>query len=755
MPKNTVQKNEERGPEETAPTPLHKEVMHPNDTSTAVDGPALTAAFDYQAEGKVPVPACSDPCTVPWHETPCPGKRPLVKIKDRDSVTAAEVRRWWRRWPDASVAILTGARSDLVVIDIDGEDGEQALKRAEAVLGQLPPTLEVKTKRGRHLYFAHPGPETRILTRKGDAFYPEGRDQDNAHGLDVRGDGGLVIAPPSPNRVYANDLDPVELPDGWIGPLSTGTAAGVQLQDKEMAQALDLIRTEGEPCDCMERVLDKHPEEGKNRHEALIGAQHALVMLGREQHPGAGQALDRLQELAGADDSEWTRALEGAVSIAMDSEPAATGCPYVIKDHLGEQGDDNGPSLDQLLEGYAAAQQAKEKKAAGPSPRTQAILEAALDATDLDSLPKPEPLLPGWLNRAEYVLVSGKFGTYKSLVLLAWAYCVATGQGWAGRDPAEPAPVVYVAAEGITGFRRRKEALERRYGVKVPEGMLTVIRRAVHLTNRDEMVGLATVVGMREAQLVILDTWHRMTPGVDENSATETGGPIDQMLTLRDHYGATVVVAHHTGHAQRHARGSSALEDDADASWMIRLGDGTEDEEGRGPSTPRTLIQRKSKDGEVADPALLRLQVDDAGQATVDLDTVQPAPPVPGRKGRIPQRTHADMVQELITLMDEHGIPLTEGYRSVMDWDAARRPGHAATQKAVREAVSARRGRKVVLGKAREALAELGVDPDQEEHKPIQPSHPCPKCGGMTVVGPDGLRGCVAPGRCQWQERAS
>jgi hypothetical protein len=108
-------------------------------------------------------------------------------------------------------------------------------------------------------------------------------------------------------------------------------------------------------------------------------------------------------------------------------------------------------------------------------PRTLAIVESALDATDLDSLPEPEPLLAGILNRAEYVMFSGKFGTYKSFLCLAWGFCIATGQPWCGYQVPEPLPVVYVAAEGISGYRKRLRALERHYGLTVPKGMLTVI----------------------------------------------------------------------------------------------------------------------------------------------------------------------------------------------------------------------------------------------------------------------------------------
>jgi hypothetical protein len=220
------------------------------------------------------------------------------------------------------------------------------------------------------------------------------------------------------------------------------------------------------------------------------------------------------------------------------------------------------------------------------------------------------------------------------------------------------------------------------------------------------MAGLRAVVERTGAGLVVLDTWHRLTPGIEENSATDTGGPLDAMLGLRDDYGATVLLVHHTGHEQRHGRGSSALEDDADAAWLIRLGK-EDNAENRGPEVPRTLIQRKAKDGEIAPPVVLRLVKDDQGDAIVEADLFSSPPALESRKGR-PAKTNdrESAVTELIAAMDEAGLSLTLGADKVLEWDAARRPGRNATRAVIRDAVAARRGR---AGQTtREAVRELG-----------------------------------------------
>jgi len=116
------------------------------------------------------------------------GKRPLVAWLEFQRRLAGpdEIDAWYRRWPDANVGIVTGRVSGLVVVDIDvGHGGAESLVRLESERGPLLPTVEALTGGGgRHFYFAHPG--GLVPNRAGIA-----------PGIDVRGDGGCVVAPPS------------------------------------------------------------------------------------------------------------------------------------------------------------------------------------------------------------------------------------------------------------------------------------------------------------------------------------------------------------------------------------------------------------------------------------------------------------------------------------------------------------------------------------------------------------------------------
>src|SRR5438067_5020800 len=92
----------------------------------------------------------------------------------------------WANGTPGNIGIVTGARSGVVVVDVDA-GGEETLAQLEREHGKLPATVEARTgSGGRHLLFKHPG----ILVRN-DAKKRLGP------GLDVRGDGGFIVAAPS------------------------------------------------------------------------------------------------------------------------------------------------------------------------------------------------------------------------------------------------------------------------------------------------------------------------------------------------------------------------------------------------------------------------------------------------------------------------------------------------------------------------------------------------------------------------------
>jgi hypothetical protein len=112
------------------------------------------------------------------------GKHPRIKGGFKIATADAnQIEEWWRKWPDANIGIATGSVSGIIVLDIDGPEGHASLAKLIARCGLLDRTPIVKTARGWHLYFKAPA----------DVAIP----CSTGNGLDVRGDGGYVVAPPS------------------------------------------------------------------------------------------------------------------------------------------------------------------------------------------------------------------------------------------------------------------------------------------------------------------------------------------------------------------------------------------------------------------------------------------------------------------------------------------------------------------------------------------------------------------------------
>src|SRR5690606_16616857 len=139
-----------------------------------------------------------------WPVFPCHpnDKRPLVGESSegagdaglyRATCDQAQIREWWKRWPDAMIGVPTGAPIRAWVIDVDPKGGvtvDQVLEQIEQTVGErIPPAPMVRTPRGGlHIYLA----------------LPDGLELGNRAGViphvDVRGTGGYVIVPPSIRR---------------------------------------------------------------------------------------------------------------------------------------------------------------------------------------------------------------------------------------------------------------------------------------------------------------------------------------------------------------------------------------------------------------------------------------------------------------------------------------------------------------------------------------------------------------------------
>lgn len=210
-------------------------------------------------------------------------------------------------------------------------------------------------------------------------------------------------------------------------------------------------------------------------------------------------------------------------------------------------------------------------------------------------------LVKRWLQSNALIMVHGPSGGGKTFVVLDWCLRMAAGiDSWCGQK-VRPGNVVYLAGEGHHGLRGRIAAWKHHNkaqslsmwlskdgcDLNTPTGYLQVVEQVRTLPQKPD--------------LIVVDTLHRFLAG-DENSAQDAKTMLDACNRLMMEFDCSVVLVHHTGvaeEAQHRARGSSAWRGALDIEISVVPGK---------KDIPMQLVQRKSKDAELAPIVFLELR---------------------------------------------------------------------------------------------------------------------------------------------------
>jgi hypothetical protein len=186
------------------------------------------------------------------------GKEPACDTGLHAATTDPErIDRWWNAFPELNIGIATGKASGVFVLDVDGEDGEGSLLKLEGEHSALPPTVEAVTGKGRHCYFRS---KHKICNSAGQIGI----------GLDIRGDGGYVIAPPS--------IHPSGRPYAWSVDTTRDFAAAPDWLIKLVAAAKGSGKA-GKPLEHWHKLLTEQIRNGE-RNSTLASIAGKLVHYG-------------------------------------------------------------------------------------------------------------------------------------------------------------------------------------------------------------------------------------------------------------------------------------------------------------------------------------------------------------------------------------------------------------------------------------------------------------------------------------------
>jgi len=432
-----------------------------------------------------------------------PGKHPRVPWKESATTDQVRIAGWWTQWPDANIGIATGVGSGLWVLDLDNKksidigdglligQGTHSLRALELQYEALPETLvQVTGSGGNHFLFRYPsGTGTDLRNRTN--LVP---------GIDVRGEGGYIVAPPS-NHVSGNTYQ-------WVD------------QDQPLAEVPEWLR------DVAQRPRNvRELEAGQTVGEG--GRNDYLYRIGSKLRGEKDLSFLELVGVLGAYNAEYCDPPveeDELIRIAknVDQLPANEPDPVIMipsgRMVMGDTtdmraGDDLATSLHDLL---------------------------------TKQIDPPQPLVSGLIDAGTGILMVGPPNVGKSWMAMDLALAVATGTEWLDH-PTEQAPVLYIDEEGSEWGDQQRFLMMvegRRIGSAIDLPLHLAIGKQFKLDTPRGLTAVRRMIERYRPSLIIVDSLVRVQSG-DENSSRDMEKFFAIAKKIQSTTGAAMLFIHH------------------------------------------------------------------------------------------------------------------------------------------------------------------------------------------------------------------
>lgn len=524
---------------------------------------------------------------------PCDAqKRPMTAHGFRDATRdAATIQRSFRN--AAMIGIPTGEASGFFVLDLDCKNGARGLEWLAAHEHRLPQTRRHRTRSGGvHLLFTMP--TGRVIRNSASRVGP---------GVDVRGTGGYIIAPPSDGYDVV-DASTIAHAPAWllnlIDPPVTQAQPVAPRSPSPPRQAGDGTRYGLQALDNECQAILSAPDGAK--HDTLNRAAFSIGGLVAAGELAEGPALHALASaLAGiasrCEDYPAAQTTLGAAFRAGVAKPREAPAPMIRRTIVEEYQPraPEPPPLDEAPEHWHAEQELDiglEPERIAPDARGTGL--PLVYFGDIQPALAGDDFVEGLLIRGAMSVIYGPSNCGKTFFMADLALHVACGWKWWGRDVTQGA-VIYCALEGAFGIRNRVAAFAKHHNLDGQDIPFAIIPVALNIMDPDaDTERLITAIQEAAAKLgvpvalVVMDTLSRAIAGGNENSPEDMGALVANSDRIRQVTGAHIAWVHHSGKDQAQgARGHSLLRAATDTEIEISRPD-TES-----PSTARVTKQRE------------------------------------------------------------------------------------------------------------------------------------------------------------------
>lgn len=527
-----------------------------------------------------------------------PGKHPIWElvphgVKDA-SLDEELVGSWFDRFPEANVAIATGQVSGgLVVLDVDPRNGGSWSVLKAAFGDEIEHSMTVETGGGGFHVYTQASEE---VQGKGNIV----------PGIDVKGEGGYIIAPPS-NHESGGLYAPLTAPE--IDPCQTPCEKLNELRGPSRPVSGDFTGSSSVHVE-IPRSFDPHtatPDRDRMKDLFL-------------DEPRARKAFDR--ELTDLDDNSGSGQDLALANIAARKGWDAVEIAALVARARRTAGDrPNGRSYYASTVGQALGAQRPRDDGTGGTGGTELpeiVIEDMHDIAELE-IPERELIVAPWFKERQLGLIYAKRGIGKTYFTLSIACAVATGTELFGWEVPKARRVLYIDGEmDLSDLRLRIGGILAGRNAALGRGMLSIL-------SRDRMMSLGkrlsylidgdtrrAVLGAipEGTEVVVLDNLSCLVGG-EENDAQAWDAVQDLILELRFR-GIAVIMIHHAGKGGQQ-RGTSRREDVLDFSInLAQIGSDDEAEAGR-----FTVVWSKRRGFSAQDAPSFEARLDVAEDGTV------------------------------------------------------------------------------------------------------------------------------------------
>jgi hypothetical protein len=461
------------------------------------------------------------------------------------------------------LAIITGKLSGLVVCDCDNQD---AISYAITEAG-LFSMLNVSTTRGQHLYFKHPGGSEKVQNKVGG----QGRDWPDVHGLDLRGDGGYVVAPPSLKFKSIEDGGGFQhqykfnCPDDEIENFALGLPVWPGIKAKPVQQQVG------------EWSFDNLSLSAVKSYGADVWAQMGdrVAVLKRKLRDGDGRNAWLVRYIgeciASGMEEQQARVASEQFQIEFFEPPLPTvESETVLQSVLGTD-KRNHP------EKYAAKEKydGKNEVRKGRADAIRLIVPSNLGALRNMAQGK-KYLIDPFVPPQSIIQVVGFNGHGKSYFLLNMLWAAARGHSYGSAHVDAKVRALYLDFEGSSStISSRIEDCTSIHG-EMDEGFAiwnaNVADDPMCLNEADGIERLGKLISDTSPQLVVIDTVRQAWLGMDENSP-HSWVKVNAIAMACRNSGMSVIIVHHRNKPtmQGHGReaGSTAQLKDLDVQIIV------------------------------------------------------------------------------------------------------------------------------------------------------------------------------------------